>query len=114
MSLSISHATKTGQANHSTVQSVNVGDPVDLSANAWNEDHLMTGWNSGNFVVFANTTSRTINHGLAGGIPKVTLTPRNQYAAMYFVTNINVTQFTVNLLTSQEVDSEFDWEAKLI
>ena len=73
----------------------------------------LSGVASGTATVFANTTTRVVNHDL-DDIPIVILQSKGAGGFMNFVTDITTTQFTINLAAPQETDIDFDWEAKII
>ena len=114
--MTVTHTTQAPLPNHTTVQSVNVGDPVAISANAYNENHtvtpfllseILTSFRS-TVMVFANTISRVVTHNL-GVIPHVfPPTPHSANGTLCFITNVTTTQFTINLAASQDDNNEFD------
>lgn len=114
--MTVTHTTQAPLPNHTTVQAVNVGDPVTISANAYNENHTVTPFALSDILtsyrstvtVFAYTAYRVVTHGL-GVIPHVfPPTPHSANGTLCFITNITATQFTINLAASQDDDNNFD------
>lgn len=113
--MAVKHTTQAPLPNHTTVEAVNVGDPVAISANAYNEDHTVTPFAlsdiltsfSDTVAIPAGTTSIIVTHNL-GVIPRVFITPFSANGSLWFITNRTITQFTLNLASAQDDNNNFD------
>jgi hypothetical protein len=68
--------------------------------------------NSGVATIPANSTSVTVNHGLACTPEKVMITPLSQPSGSIWVSGINNTSFTINTSTPPSTDLPVAWYAE--
>lgn len=114
--MAVTHATQTVQPNDAS---------KDVSANAWNEAHTVTpdtianilsdhdfvahDWeNAGVAILFANTRTITVSHGVAG-VTTYSIQITSDSYSIFRYTNKTATQFTIEVEAPPETDIHFDW-----
>lgn len=82
-------------------------DPTyQISVDAWNAAHTRNYFKS-IVTVFAHATQRVVNHDL-GAIPDIiSIKATNAEGTLHYETDLTITQLTINLPASQEVDCNF-------
>jgi len=75
------------------------------------QDGGSIGLASGSATITANNSYTTVTHGL-GRTPKVTVTPKDQNGLNYYISNVGVSSFRINLQVPQAGDAEFDYMAR--
>ena len=102
--MTIKHATQTAKPNDAS---------KDVSANAWNADHVVIGYLID--VAHGTTTITTGNSYIdvvhnAGAVPSsYSITPLSIEGAIWFIDNETINSFRLNLFSIQEGDASFKW-----